>query len=150
MIFCFSAAALGSLFTMSQIASWYATLNKPLFSPPNWIFGPVWTILYILMAIALYLVWTTNVKKKSNVIVRKNGLLYFIIQLILNSLWSIVFFGLHAPMVAFIIIIALWMFIFLTMRNFSVVSKTAGQLLVPYLTWVSFASILNFAIVALN
>ncbi len=147
---CFFAAALGSAFTMSQIATWYAKLNKPSFSPPNWIFGPVWTILYILMAIALYFVWTKKSKNKSIVLIRRNGILYFLIQLTCNSLWSIVFFGLHAPLVAFIVIIALWVFIFLTMRNFFVVTKTAGQLLTPYLAWVSFAAILNFSVVLLN
>jgi translocator protein len=146
---CFSAAALGSAFTTSQIPAWYAGLHKPFFNPPNWIFGPVWTILYILMAVAFYLVWNMKVKK-SSALFRKNGMSFFFIQLLCNSLWSIVFFGLHAPLAAFIVIGLLWIFIFLTMHNFIAVSKTAGQLLIPYLAWVSFAAILNFSIVLLN
>ena len=148
--FCFLAAALGSAFTTSQIATWYAGLHKPSFSPPNWIFGPVWTILYILMAISLYIVWNYKTKSNKTAVARHNGILYFFVQLICNSLWSIVFFGLHAPMAAFFVIIALWTFIFLSMRNFSMVTKTAGQLLIPYLAWVSFASVLNFSVVLLN
>ena len=146
----FGAAAIGSVFTMSQIATWYAGLHKTSFGPPNWVFGPVWTILYTLMAIALYLVWTKKSAKKTIKESRHNGMLYFFIQLTCNSLWSIVFFGLHAPLAAFIVIIALWIFIYLTMRNFYMVSKTACQLLIPYLAWVSFAMILNFSIVLLN
>jgi len=147
---CFAAAALGSAFTMTQISTWYAGLHKPSFSPPNWIFGPVWTILYILMAVAMYLVWNYKAKKKTEADARANGLLYFFIQLTFNCLWSIVFFGLHAPLVAFIVIVALWIFIILSMQKFFVVSKTAGQLLIPYLAWVSFAAILNFSVVLLN
>jgi translocator protein len=147
---CFAAAAIGSAFTMSQITIWYAGLNKPPFNPPNWIFGPVWTILYICMAVALYMVWSAKAKTKRMMLVRQNGILFFFVQLICNSLWSIIFFGLHAPLAAFIVILALWIFIVFTIQNFSVVTKTAGQLLIPYLAWVSFASILNFAVVVLN
>jgi len=147
---CFAAAALGSLFTMTQIATWYAGLHKPTFSPPNWIFGPVWTILYILMAIAMYLVWNYKTKNRVEHESRTTGLLYFFIQLTCNSLWSIIFFGLHAPLAAFIVILFLWIFIYLSMQKFFKVSKTAGQLLIPYLVWVSFASILNLSIILLN
>ena len=147
---CFAAAALGSAFTMSQIHTWYAQLNKPFFNPPDWIFGPVWTILYIFMALSLYFVWNYKTKNKDVGIARRNGMLYFFVQLSCNSLWSIVFFGMHSPLTALFVIIALWIFIFLTMRNFYAVVKISGQLLIPYLAWVSFASILNFSVVLLN
>jgi tryptophan-rich sensory protein len=146
LVLCFAAAALGSVFTTSSITTWYATLDKPVFSPPNWIFGPVWTVLYICMAIALWLVWNTKTKKKE----KPTGEKYFYIQLILNSLWSIVFFGLHNPFLAFAEIIVLWIMIYLTIKNFLSVSRTAGWLLIPYITWVSFASILNLSVAILN
>lgn len=137
---------LATPFTIASIPTWYALLNKPPFSPPNWIFGPVWTTLYFLMGIALWLVWTN--KKKSPY--RKRGLILFGIQLFLNFIWSIIFFGLHQPFLALIDIALLWGAIFMTMLTFHRVSPTASYLLVPYLMWVSFASILNFAIVLLN
>ncbi|MBI2036014.1 tryptophan-rich sensory protein [Candidatus Microgenomates bacterium] len=136
---CLGAGVLGSIFTFSAIPTWYQTLNKPFFSPPNWIFGPVWTILYILMGISLYLVW------------QKRGVpAVFWIQLILNALWSILFFGLKNPSLALVDIVALWVAIFLTIKAFSKISKPAGNLLIPYILWVTFASILNLAIVLLN
>ncbi len=137
--FCLGAGIVGSFFTISSIPTWYATLNKPFFSPPNWVFAPVWTILYILMGISLYLVW----KKKIVPTV-------FWIQLILNALWSIIFFGMRNPVLAMVNIIALWISIFLTIKAFNKINKLSGQLLYPYLTWVSFATILNLAIVLLN
>lgn len=136
---CLGAGVLGSFFTISSIPTWYATLNKPFFSPPNWVFGPVWTTLYILMGISLYLVWQ---KKKVPSI--------FWIQLALNAVWSIVFFGLHSPFLALLTIIALWVTIVSTIKSFSKISKLSGNLLIPYLLWVSFASILNLSIVFLN
>lgn len=141
---CLGAGVLGSVFTTSAIPAWYATLNKPVFSPPNWIFGPVWTTLYILMGISLYLVWTSKGKLKHNAIN------LFFIQLGLNVLWSILFFGLKNPALALAEIIALWVTIFLTIKYFYPVSRLAAYLLIPYLLWVSFASILNLAIVLLN
>lgn len=140
----FLAAFIGSYATFSEISTWYATLEKPVFNPPNWIFGPVWTVLYTLMAIAFYLTWTK--KKKST----KKGIKYFLAQLGLNSLWSIAFFGLHNPLLAFIVILALWAFIFLTIVEFRKVDKLAANLLTPYLLWVSFATLLNLSIVILN
>jgi benzodiazapine receptor len=145
---CFLAAALGSAFTYSQIPTWYVTLNKPPFNPPNWIFGPVWTVLYILMAISLYRILLLKAGKRSDT--KRRSIHYFTLQLILNTLWSIVFFGLHAPLGAFIVIAALWIAIFMTMQAFSKLDKPAGQLLVPYLLWVSFASLLNLSVVLLN
>lgn len=136
---CLGAGILGSFFTVSSIPTWYATLNKPEFSPPNWIFAPVWTILYILMGYSLYLVWT---KKKVPSI--------FWIQLILNATWSIVFFGMRNPSLALVDIVALWVTIVLTIKAFYKINKTAAYLLLPYLLWVSFASILNLMIVLLN
>lgn len=136
---CLGAGGLGSLFTFSAIPTWYATLNKPFFSPPNWLFGPVWTILYILMGVSLYLVWT---KEKVPSV--------FWVQLILNALWSIIFFGLKNPTFGLIDIIALWIAIFLTIKAFYKINKLAGNLLLPYLAWVTFATILNLSIVILN
>ena len=136
---CLGAGIIGSFFTVSSIPTWYQTLNKPSFSPPNWIFGPVWTILYILMGYSLYLVW---VKRKVPTI--------FWMQLFLNFIWSIIFFGMKNPTLAFINIIALWIAIVLTIKAFSKINKLASQLLWPYLAWVSFASILNLMIVILN
>lgn len=141
---CFGAGIVGSFFTVSAIPTWYATLNKPSFSPPNWVFGPVWTVLYILMGISLYLVWISKSKAK------QHALNLFFVQLGLNALWSIVFFGLHSPFLALLTIIVLWAMIILTMRAFLKINKISGWLLVPYLVWVSFATYLNYSIWALN
>ncbi|MDP2649731.1 MAG: TspO/MBR family protein [bacterium] len=143
-ILCLTVGGLGSFFTVSAIPTWYATLNKPFFSPPNSLFAPVWTILYILMGISLYLLWTTKKKGK------EMAIKLFLIQLALNFFWSIIFFGWHNPQAAMFEIIALWIFIFLTVRQSLSISKTSAYLLYPYLIWVSFASILNFFIVILN
>ena len=139
----FLAAAVGSGFTTSKIQSWYAMLDKPFFSPPNWLFGPVWTILYIMMGVSLYLVW---MKKPLNNKIFK----WFWIQLGLNTLWSILFFGMEKPGLALIEILILWVSIRMTMKNFAVVGSTPVRLLYPYLAWVSFATILNVAIWWLN
>lgn len=143
---CFLVAFLGSIITFPSISDWYEHLNKPVFSPPNWIFGPVWTILYLLMGISLYIVWTksTNNNKK------ENAIKIFIFQLILNLLWSLVFFGLRQPFFALITIYLLWISIYLMIKYFHQISKISGYLQIPYLFWVSFASVLNFAIVILN
>jgi translocator protein len=141
---CFLVAFLGSALTSPSIPTWYAQLNKPFFNPPNWIFGPVWSALYFLMGVSLYIVWKKNLKNK------EKGMKVFILQLILNLLWSLVFFGLHQPLLALITIIALWVAIFMTIKSFYKISKIAAYLLYPYISWVTFASILNFAIVLLN
>lgn len=138
------AGLIGSYFTVDAINTWYLTLNKPFINPPNWIFGPVWTTLYILMGMSLYLVWITKSNKKVK------GMKLFFIQLLLNSLWSILFFGLQSPLLAFLEIILLWIIIFITLQSFWEINKTAGLLLIPYLVWVSFAAILNFYIILLN
>jgi len=141
----FLAAFIGNFFTMPNIQTWYATLNKPSFSPPNWLFGPVWTILFILMAIAAFLVFQTKDNSK-----RKTALTFYFIQLVFNSFWSILFFGLHSPKFAFFEIIILWILILITLIKFLKIKKIAGLLLVPYLLWVSFASILNLFIWLIN
>ncbi|MFP4403398.1 MAG: TspO/MBR family protein [Nanoarchaeota archaeon] len=145
-IICQLAGVIGSIFTVNTIATWYETLNKPFFNPPGFIFGPVWIILYFLIGISLYSVWS----KKINTKTKKLAIIIFFIQLILNAMWSIIFFGLKSPFFAFIEIIFLWIFIFLTMFYFNKISKIATYLLIPYLLWVSFALILNFSIYLLN
>jgi tryptophan-rich sensory protein len=144
----FTAAIVGSYFTFDSIPTWYAGLSKPFFSPPNYIFGPVWTILYFMMGLALYLVWI-NIRE-DRVRFKKNAIIIFIIQLMLNALWSIVFFTLHNPLLALLVIIILWFLILMNILAFARVSKTAAYLLFPYLLWVGFASILNAAIFILN
>jgi len=139
------AGIIGSLFTITSTNSWYTTIIKPSFNPPNWIFGPVWTLLYLLMGISLYLILTT--KKSKN---RKIGLYLFFTQLVLNTLWSILFFGLHSPLAAFIEIILLWISLLLTIKYFYKVNKKASYLLIPYILWVTFAAILNLSIVIIN
>lgn len=143
---CLAAGFIGSVFTTPYIPTWYETLNKPSFNPPNWLFGPVWTTLYILMGIAASIVWAEKKKKDQ----RKKGLILFSIQLVLNVLWSIVFFTFQAPTAACVMVVALWIGIFLSIRAFMPISKQAAYLLLPYLAWVSFASILNFSIAWLN
>lgn len=141
-----AAGLIGSVFTFPAISTWYATLIKPDFTPPSWLFGPVWTTLYALMGISAYLIWSKGYKK-ANV---KFALNIFVVQLILNVLWSIIFFGLKNPTLAFGEIVMLWSFILLNIYYFYKINKTAGLLLVPYLAWVSFASLLNLAIALLN
>jgi len=137
------AGFIGSLFTSPKISSWYITIRKPSFNPPNWLFGPVWTILFLFMGIALYLVWI----KKEN---KKLAFTFFSMQLFLNILWSILFFGLQSPLLAFIEIFILEILILLTIKEFFKLSKKAAYFLIPYILWVSFAIILNLAIVILN
>ncbi len=133
-------------FTIAAIPGWYTTLNKPVFSPPNFVFGPVWTILYLFMGISAYLVWSKGLKKRGV----KEALTFFVVQLGLNFLWSLLFFGLHSPLIALVDIAALIIAILIVIRKFYKVSKTAGYLLVPYLLWVSFAGYLNLSIWLLN
>lgn len=144
-LICLIAGFIGSFFTTPSITTWYVTLNKPIINPPNWLFAPVWTTLYILMGIALFLVW---VKKDKEQI--KLAFILFFTQLTLNSLWSILFFGLKSPFLALLEIIVLWLFILLTIIKFFKIRKLAGWLMIPYLIWVSFAGILNFLIFQLN
>ncbi|OGC12205.1 TspO protein [candidate division WOR-1 bacterium RIFOXYA12_FULL_52_29] len=145
-IVCLGAGFLGSLATMPSIPTWYVALNKPPFNPPNWLFGPVWIILYIMMGIAAYLIFEKGWDKKEV----KLSLMHFGFQLVFNVAWSIVFFGLHSPWGAFIVIVILWLLILETIIRFGKLSKPAAWLLVPYILWVSFASILNLAVALLN
>jgi tryptophan-rich sensory protein len=139
------AGFIGSFFTTSSISTWYAFINKPFFSPPNWIFAPVWSFLYILMGISAFLIW----QKRDNSKI-KPAMIFYGIQLVLNTLWSIIFFGMHNPGLALLEILILWVFISITLIEFYRINKTAGLLFIPYLLWVSFASILNYAIWILN
>jgi tryptophan-rich sensory protein len=145
-LICQLAGFIGSLFTTPAIPTWYKTLTKPAFNPPNSIFSPVWIILFLLMGISLFLVWQKN-QKDRNV---KIALLFFTVQLVLNTFWSILFFGLKSPLWAFIEIIILWFAILLTIIKFFKVSKPAALLLLPYILWVSFAAFLNFSLWRLN
>lgn len=128
--------------SFSLPGAWYAALNKPAWNPPAWIFGPVWTVLYLLMAVAAWLVW------------RKDGwrlpMWLYLVQLTINASWSPVFFGAKQPGAAFGVIVALWLAIALTLRAFRHVSRPAGWMMVPYLLWVSFATVLNLALWRLN
>ncbi len=144
-ILCNLAGILGSLFTFSQIDTWYANLSKPFFNPPSWVFGPVWTILYILMGIALYLIWQEQKSKKRNRAMR-----VFFFQLFLNAIWTPIFFGWHQIGLALFVIFLLFVSIVWTMRLFFKQSKTAAYLLIPYLGWVGFATILNASLYVLN
>lgn len=140
------AGIIGSIFTISQIPTWYNALNKPALNPPSWIFGPVWTTLYLLMGIALFLVWKKGLDNK----LVKKAIFVYGLQLVLNTTWSIVFFGLHNSGLAFVNIIIMWLAIFWTMILFYKISKPSMLLLVPYIVWVSFAGYLNYSIWILN
>ncbi len=141
---CLLAGIIGSVFTVSSIPAWYNTLNKPSFSPPNWLFGPVWTMLYVLMGVAAYLVWTSGAKDV------KPALYVFGLQLILNTIWSVIFFGMRNPLYAFIEIILLWITIALTLMRFYKIRKAAAYLMIPYICWVTFAALLNYEIWRMN
>lgn len=132
--------------TARGVQEWYPSLTKPLFNPPSWVFGPVWTLLYIMMGVAAYLVWQ---KGWENEIVRV-ALALYLVQLILNGLWSILFFGMQSPGLAFAEIILLWLAIAATIVWFWRVSPAAGILLLPYEAWVSFAALLNGSLWILN
>ena len=144
---CLVIGYFSGIVTRSAIADWYPTLIKPSFNPPNWIFAPVWSMLYVMMGVAAGLVWD-RMQQESEVV--KKALLFFAIQLGLNALWSYLFFGLHNPMLAGLEIIVLWLMIYETYIQFSKINKIAGYLLVPYIAWVSFAAILNASIWWLN
>lgn len=134
------------LFTSSGVTGWYAAASKPWFNPPNWIFAPVWTLLYVLMGIALYLVWKTEADKT----VKQTAIILFAAQLTLNFFWSFIFFKLQQPGWAFAEIILMWGMILFTLLWFGRISSTAAWLLIPYICWVSFAAVLNYSIWKLN
>lgn len=133
-------------FTITGVGSWYQTIDKPSWNPPNWIFGPVWTTLYILMGIALFLVWKSDAQAP----LKKAAITLFAIQMTLNFFWSLIFFNQHQVGWALVEIIAMWIMILLTIFAFARVNNTAAWLLVPYISWVSFAAILNYTIWKLN
>jgi benzodiazapine receptor len=136
----------GSRVTLPQIPTWYASLNKPFFTPPNGLFGPVWTLLYVMMAVAAWQVWT----KAAHGTDRSRALTAFFVQLALNAVWSPVFFGLHTPAIGLIVIVSLLVALAVTLVLFWRIDRIAGLLLVPYLAWVAFATALNGAVVVLN
>jgi benzodiazapine receptor len=141
----FLAGAIGSVFTIQSIPDWYAFLDKPFFSPPNWVFGPVWTALYALMGISAYIVYEKAGKAKA-----AGALSMFGIQLGFNTLWSLLFFGLRSPFLGLVCIVALWLSIAVMISRFHAISKIAGYLMVPYILWVSFAGVLNFFVWMMN
>ncbi len=143
---CQAAGAIGAIFTSSSVGTWYVGLSKPSFNPPNWVFGPVWTTLYALMGIAAWQVWRSGRGRRS----AGAALLVFAVQLVLNTAWSILFFGLRSPGAAFAELVLLWIAIVATMTLFLRISIAAGALLVPYLLWVSFAAVLNYSLWQLN
>lgn len=145
-VICLLIGFLSSFATQSSVNDWYLTLHKPSFNPPNWIFAPVWTILYVMMGVAAGIVWG----KGFHHIWVKTSLYHFGFQLLFNALWSIVFFGLKNVFLALFIIIALIVFIVLSIKWFNVVSKKAALLMIPYLLWVCFATLLNYKIWELN
>lgn len=142
LVICFAVAGVGSLATTPNIPTWYATLNKPTWTPPNWLFGPVWTVLYAMMGVSAWLVWKRGGWSPA--------LTLFAIQLVLNLAWSFIFFGFHQMGLGFLEIVLLWLAIAATVLMFFQVAKVAAILLIPYLLWVSFAAALNFTIWRLN
>ncbi len=144
-LICFGAAGLGSLFTTPSVGGWYKTLSKPTWTPPNWVFGPVWSLLYLGMAIAAWLVW-----RSAGISGAKLPLAFFALQLAMNVSWSAIFFSAHMPSFAFAEIVLLWLVILATIVAFWPVSRAAGWLMLPYLLWVAFAAALNSSIWRLN
>ncbi len=144
-LICFAAAGVGGLLTRPAIENWYSILRKPAWTPPNWIFGPVWSALYLAMAVAAWLVW-----RKAGLSAAKLALALFGLQLLFNVAWSAIFFGLRMPGPAFAEIMILCLLILATTVAFWAISRLAGALMVSYLLWVSFATALNFAIWRLN
>lgn len=144
-VVCQLAGVIGSFFTFPNISTWYAGLVKPSFVPPNWLFAPAWTTLFILMGIALFLVWE---RRESEYF--RPAVYVFSVQLVLNILWSALFFGLQSPFLGFVEIIPLWIAILASIVIFYRVDRRAGYLLIPYICWVSFAAILNYSVWILN
>ena len=143
---CMALGVLGSVFTDAGTSQWYASLQKPTYTPPGWVFGPAWTVLYVLMGVALYLVLQARQRRR----IKRQAVLLFVVQLILNGAWSFIFFGQHWLLVSLAEIVALWLAIFATVIWFWRVRRIAGYLLLPYLAWVGFAAFLNASIVLLN
>ncbi|WP_299260504.1 TspO/MBR family protein [uncultured Aquimarina sp.] len=146
LLLCLLIGFLGNIATQTSISTWYVTLEKPSFTPPNWLFAPVWTVLYIMMGIAAGIVWSKGFYHKWV----KTALYHFGFQLLLNAAWSIFFFGMRNPLIALVDILALFILLLFTIKWFKVVNSTAAYLLIPYLIWVAFATALNFSIWQLN
>ena len=140
------AGVIGSLFTFSAVTTWYKDLVKPALNPPGWVFGPVWTLLYVLMGIAAGLVWSKGLDGRGV----KIALAVFLFQLVLNALWSIIFFGWHKLGLALVEIVLLWIIILVNIILFYKINSAAGYLLLPYILWVSFAVYLNYSLWRLN
>jgi len=138
------AGGLGAFFTLSSVQTWYLTLNKPSWNPPSWLFGPVWTTLYVLMGIACFLLW------KNKHPLQKKALTLYFVQLFLNLLWSPAFFGAQNPLLGVVVIVPLWIGILFCILIFRQINSWAALLLVPYLLWVTFATVLNATIWYLN
>ncbi len=145
-IICLIPGFLGAMVTANAIPTWYAFIAKPSFAPPNWVFAPVWTALYVMMGVAMFLVWRVGLAEPGV----RQALVVFLIQLILNGLWSPAFFGLRSPIAGLFVIVLLWLAILITILRFYPISRTAALLLIPYLAWVSFATLLNASLYALN
>ena len=145
-LICIAVGIYAATCTQTSVNTWYLTLNKPFFTPPNWLFAPVWSVLYVLMGIAAGIVWHKGAYHKWV----KTALYHFALQLILNAAWSVLFFGLRQPFWALLDIIALFLLLLFTYKWFKIVDKTAGLLLIPYMIWVAFATALNFEIWRLN
>ncbi|MGB5943761.1 MAG: TspO/MBR family protein [Leeuwenhoekiella sp.] len=143
---CLAVGFFSSLATQSSVNTWYTTLNKPIFNPPNWLFAPVWIMLYVLMGVAAALVWNKGFYHKWV----KTALYHFAFQLLLNASWSLAFFGLHQVFLALLIILTLFVFLIFTIKWFKVVTPLAGYLLIPYIIWIGYAAALNFMIWKLN
>jgi tryptophan-rich sensory protein len=146
-LLCEAAGVVGSVFTRDSLRDWYPTLQKPSFTPPDWVFGPVWTVLYAMMGVSLYL---ASRQREEDAAVGSAARLLFAVQLMLNALWTYIFFGRRSPGWALVEIMLLWVAIASTALSFSRVSRTAALLLLPYLLWTSFATVLNYEIWRLN
>ena len=145
-VICQGAGLIGSIFTAPSIQTWYVALQKPPFTPPNWLFAPAWITLYLLMGISASLIWQQGLDNRQN----RTALIIFLVQLVLNALWSIVFFGFESPLSGMVVIVLLWVAILITILKFMPISKIAGLILIPYIGWVTFAAILNVSIYVLN
>lgn len=143
---------LSGLSSMSGFEEWYSKLNKPSFNPPNWIFGPAWTVLYILMGGSLGIIWQIVAIGRYPIIIKfaRRGILIFLIHFLFNLAWTPIFFGLHKPGLALVVILIILAFIIILIRHFFRLDRLSAFLLIPYLLWVSFATALNIAIVVLN
>ena len=144
-IICLGVGWMGSIFTRPSIEAWYVYLNKPVFTPPSWVFAPVWTLLYVMIGIAAGIIWSTGGEREG-----KKARLLFIVQLALNVLWSPAFFGLRWPLAGLVVIVPLAVYAVLCLRAFLRLNKAAGFLMLPYLLWLFFAMVLNASIVILN